>query len=145
MPYAEMQVEVNRMLCTRLFRVLEEEVLLSQAASHGIAARTRLAERFEKELVEPLRSGKYQKGTKEPLRSRLGALDALEFAVAAVDRPTARARMREVSELDGAIGRTAAFMYAVMDRYRPFDSWDRITGAYYVVVPFLFESRNHAG
>jgi hypothetical protein len=144
MPYGEMQHEINRALCIRLFRILEDEVLLSEASAHGVACRRRLTALAEESLLDPLRSGSYGKGEKEPLRTRLGALDALEMAVACVNRSTAKSRLREVSLLDDKIARPSAFMFAVMDRYRPFDSAQRMTGAYYVAVPFLFESRNSA-
>ncbi len=144
MPYGEMQIESNRLLCARLFRILEEDILFSEAAVHGIDARTHVYERLRAELIEPLAAGRYRKKDKATMRARLGALDALECAVASIARETARARLREISEADARIGRSAAFMYAVLDRYRPFDTWERMTAAYYVAVPFLYEHGNHA-
>ncbi|GIW70539.1 MAG: hypothetical protein KatS3mg102_0081 [Planctomycetota bacterium] len=140
MPYGELRHERNRALCARLYRIVEEEWLLPEAEAHGVAVRRHLTQRFDAELIEALGAGKYRKGEEEVLRTRLAALDGLELAVAAVDPATARWQVQRVGELDRTAARSMGFMLSVIDRYRPFESVEQMTAAYYVAVPFLFDT-----
>lgn len=141
MPYAEMRHEANRRLCRRLYRVIEEEVLLADVESYGYPARKTLLDRLSERFREPLGRGVYRQGEAEPGRLREGALDALEMAIAETDATTARRFMGEIAELDAGIARPFGLMYKVVENHRPFEADDRVRAAYYLAVPFLFDAR----
>jgi hypothetical protein len=141
MPYSEMRHPANQRLCRRLYRVLEEEILNSEAETAGVTARSWMRERMVHAFVEPLSAGKYRKGEADPGRTREGALDALQASLAEVDTTAARRLGVLVAEHDAAIARAFGLMYRVVEQHRPFDGEERVRGAYYLAVPFLFDAR----
>ncbi|MHC4390024.1 MAG: hypothetical protein ACYS22_01740 [Planctomycetota bacterium] len=144
MPYAEMRHESNRRLCTWLYRVIEQEMLLAQAQSFGISVRPLLRRNLEDTVLEPLQNGGYRKGEAEPGRSRAGALDALELLVSYVDPQQAHQAMATVAKLDESIAAKLGLLYTVVENNRPFEDQRRIRAAYYLAVPFLFDTRKQA-
>lgn len=141
MPYSEMRHEANRRLCRRLYRIIEQEVVLAEAESLGLGARRRFIERLEESLVGPLDAGSYRKDDADPLRVREGALDGLELMIGEWDELAARNRLSHVAERDAAIARPLGLMYRVVENHRPFDEEQRVRAAYYLAVPFLFDAR----
>jgi hypothetical protein len=145
MPYAEMKHEANRRLCRRLYRIIEEEVILAESESLGVQVRALLTARLGKSFVEPLRSGSYRAGDEPPSRIREGALDALELTVAENDSKAAERRILEVADLDMDMARPLGMLYKVIENHRPFEADDRVRAAYYLAVPFLFDARRSQG
>jgi hypothetical protein len=141
MPYAEMRHEANRRLCRRLYRVIEQEVVLAEAEALGAGARKALAARLVSSVIDPLRAGSYRRDEADPGRLREGALDALELAIAEYDEKASRRHLMEIAEKDAGISRPLGLMYKVVENHRPFDSSDRVRAAYYLAVPFLFDAR----
>jgi hypothetical protein len=141
MPYAEMRHPANRRLCRRLYRILEQEVLASEGESLGLAARASIRDRLNAAFLEPLAAGRYRQGETDPGRQREGALDGLEALIAEADEKAAERIVAAVGEKDAAIARPLGMMYKVVERHRPFDGVDRVRGAYYLAVPFLFDAR----
>jgi hypothetical protein len=141
MPYSEMRHAVNQRLCRRLFRIVEEEIIISEVASAGLPVRKYLKERLSELFLEPLQTGKYRASEPDPGRTREGALDALESAVAEYDENTVKRFMVAVAEADAAIARPFGLMYKVIEQHRPFDGDERVKAAYYLAVPFLFDAR----
>jgi hypothetical protein len=144
MPYAEMRHEANRRLCRRLYRIVEQEIILSEVESLGVAVRRRVLERLEASFIEPLRAGNYRKGEADPGRVREGALDALEVVMTDWDDVAARNRLAHLAEIDMAISRPLGLMYKVIENHRPFEGEARVRAAYYLAVPFLFDARKPA-
>lgn len=141
MPYAEMRHPGNQKLCRRLYRIMEEEIVISDAASLDIPVRAFLREHYAKTLFEPLQAGKFRAKEPDPGRIREGALDALEAAIAEYDEKAAKRLGMTVAELDSGIARPFGLMLKVVEQHRPFDGADRVKAAYYLAVPFLFDAR----
>lgn len=141
MPYAEMRHPGNQRLCRRLYRAIEEEILLSECESRGVPVRKWLTAKLERGFVEPLGAGKYRSGEADPGRSREGAIDALEATIAEVDERAGRRLTMAVAEADPGIARTYGLVYKVIEQHRPFEGEDRVRAAYYLAVPFLFDAR----
>jgi hypothetical protein len=144
MPYYEMRHEANRRLCRRLYRIMEQEIVLVEAESAGVPARRTIVERLVARLLEPLVAGSYRRGEVEPGRLREGALDGLELTMAESDAVAARHRLVQIAEHDPAIARPLGLMYKVVENHRPFEAGDRVRAAYYLAVPFLFDARKPA-
>ncbi|MGH7297664.1 MAG: hypothetical protein ACRELB_22190, partial [Polyangiaceae bacterium] len=111
MPYAEMKNEANRRFCRRLYRILEQEVVLSEVEACGIRARARIIDRLLSSAYEPMRGGAYRKGEADPGRTREGALDALELIVSECDSTDAKNHMTRLGELEPLISRPLGLMY----------------------------------
>jgi hypothetical protein len=141
MPYAEMRHPVNQKLCRRLYRVLEEEIVISETASLDIPIRPYLRDYWQAHLLDPLQAGKYRAKEADPGRMREGSLDALEAAIAEYDERAAKRLGITIAELDSAIARPFGLMQRVVEQHRPFDGADRVKAAYYLAVPFLFDAR----
>lgn len=141
MPYAEMRHPANRRLCRRLYRILEQEVLAPEGESLGIGVRAWIRGRMSAAFFEPLVAGSYRQGETDPGRQREGALDALEAALAEANEKESARLILKVGDADPAIARPFGLMYKVVEQHRPFDGVDRVRGAYYLAVPFLFDAR----
>lgn len=141
MPYAEMRHQANQRLCRRLFRVIEQEVILGEVEAMGLGARAWVRERMASDFLGALATGKYRKGEADPGRLREGALDALEAAIAEVEAAVAKQVGLTVAEHDPGISRTFGLMYKAVERHRPFDAFESVRAAYYLTVPFLFDAR----
>ncbi len=144
MPYSEMRHEMNRRLCTSLFRTVEQEVLLALSQSHGVASRGALQKRLLADFLEPLQAGKYRSGDLEPARTRLGSLDGLELLISYADNIESMNLLQQIAACDPAMASQLAVMYRVVQNNRPFDDSRRIRDAYYLSVPFLFDTRKPA-
>src|SRR5262245_40039636 len=66
MPYAEMRHPANQRLCRRLYRVLEQEMTLSECESRAVAVRKWLRDRFTRAFVEPVSAGKSRASEPDP-------------------------------------------------------------------------------
>lgn len=144
MPYADMRHAANRKLCKHLFRVMEQEILLAVAQSHGVEARKALQNRLLAEFLDPLEGGKYLPGEADPGRLRRGTLAGLELLVSYVDPMEAQGHLIRVAELDEPIAGQLGLLYKVVENNRPFDDDRRVRAAYYLGVPFLFDTRRPA-
>jgi hypothetical protein len=116
-------------------------VLLAISQSHGVGSRNILQKRLFSDFLGPLQAGEYRNGDREPARTRLGSLDGLELLVSYVDNVESMNLLRQVAACDEAIACQLAVMYRVIQNNRPFDDSRRIRDAYYLSVPFLFDTR----
>ncbi|MFC1708146.1 hypothetical protein ACFL59_15225 [Planctomycetota bacterium] len=141
MPYAEMRHESNRRLCKWLYRIMEQEILMSVAQSHGLSTRDEIQTRLEERMLVPLENGSYRDSEEEVLRARQGALDGLEFMISMVDTNAAMRALKRIADADSSISRQLGLMYKIVQNHRPFENAERVTAAYYLTVPFLFDTR----
>jgi len=141
MPYADMRNPKNRQLCQSLYRIMENEILLALAQAHGVDSRAAITTRLEKDLIAQLEKNKYRKKERDPARTRLGTLDGLELMVAYVDRDEALRGIEQIAKHDDAIAAQLGLLYKVVQNNRPFDDGHRVRVAYYLAVPFLFDTR----
>lgn len=141
MPYAEMRHAENKRLCRWLYRVMEQEILLPIAQSGGVAARKDLQDRLIAEMLDPLEQGKYRPKEAEPGRARAATLDGLELLVSYVDPEEAQAVLCRIASIDEGIASKLGLLYKVVENNRPFDDVKRVRAAYYLSVPFLFDTR----
>lgn len=140
MPYAEMVHENNRILCTRLYRLMEAELLFADAECHGIRVRDFLVQQLTAELLDELGNGSYRSKDAEPMRSRHAVLDGLELMMADINVESARHVIRKVAEIDDRIAGPMGLVWTLIGNYRPFDSIMSARKAYYIALPFLFET-----
>jgi hypothetical protein len=141
MPYSEMKNEVNRRLCRRLYRILEQEVVLGEVEACGLRARQKLIERLTASTLDPIMARSYRTGEPEPLRTREGALDVLELIVSECDSSDARNTLARIAELEPSISKNLGILYKIVENHRPFEAEHRVRAAYYLSVPFLFQTK----
>lgn len=141
LPYADMRHLGNRRLCRWLYRVMEQEILFAVAQTHGVDVRQWWQGRLKSEFMEPLEEDEFLADTDEIERRRTGTLMGLDLLVSHVDRHEALQQLCKVADHDEGIAAQLGLLYKVVENNRPFDEVRRVRAAYYLSVPFLFDTR----